>query len=41
LVIAGEGPLRQELEALVVQLDLRSAVTFAGFLNQNELRDLF
>jgi colanic acid/amylovoran biosynthesis glycosyltransferase len=40
-VIAGEGPLRQELEALVVQLDLRSAVTFAGFLNQNELRDLF
>ncbi len=40
-VIAGEGPLRQELEELVVQLDLRGAVIFAGFLNQNELRDLF
>ena len=40
-VIAGEGPLRQELEQLVAQLNLRSAVIFAGFLNQSELRDLF
>jgi colanic acid/amylovoran biosynthesis glycosyltransferase len=40
-VIAGEGPLRKELEGLVIQLDLRSAVTFAGFLNQSELRNLF
>ena len=40
-VIAGEGPLRQELEGLVVQLDLRGAVIFAGFINQSELRNLF
>jgi glycosyltransferase involved in cell wall biosynthesis len=40
-VIAGEGPLRQELEELVSQLNLKSAITFAGFLNQSELRDLF
>jgi len=40
-VIAGEGPLRQELEELVGRLDLKSAVIFAGFLNQSELRDLF
>jgi colanic acid/amylovoran biosynthesis glycosyltransferase len=40
-VIAGEGPLRNELEGLAAQLDLRGAVIFAGFLNQRELRDLF
>ena len=40
-VIAGEGPLRHELEELIVQLNLRSAVIFAGFLDQSELRDLF
>jgi colanic acid/amylovoran biosynthesis glycosyltransferase len=40
-VIAGEGPLRQELEELVVKLDLRGSVGFTGFLHQNELRDLF
>jgi colanic acid/amylovoran biosynthesis glycosyltransferase len=40
-VIAGEGPLRQELEEFAVELGLRSAVIFAGFLNQSELRNLF
>ena len=40
-VIAGEGPLRQGLEELVSQLNLKSAVIFAGFINQSELRDLF
>jgi colanic acid/amylovoran biosynthesis glycosyltransferase len=40
-VIAGEGPLRSELEGLTAQLGLGGAVNFAGFLNQHELRDLF
>ena len=40
-IIAGEGPLRKELEAMVAQLNLSSAVIFAGFLAQSELRDLF
>jgi colanic acid/amylovoran biosynthesis glycosyltransferase len=40
-VIAGEGPLRQELEDLVVELELLGVVNFAGFLGQKDLRDLF
>ena len=40
-VVAGEGPLRRELEELVVQLELKRAVIFAGFLGQSELRKLF
>ena len=40
-LIAGDGPLRQELEPLVQQLDLRKAVVFLGFLSQTELRDLY
>jgi colanic acid/amylovoran biosynthesis glycosyltransferase len=40
-VVAGEGPLRRELEELVVELELKKAVIFAGFLDQSELRKLF
>jgi colanic acid/amylovoran biosynthesis glycosyltransferase len=40
-LIAGDGPLRRELEQLVQQLDLRKAVVFLGFLGQTELRDLY
>lgn len=37
LVLAGDGPLRRELEAQVDALRLRSVVHFPGFLQQNEL----
>jgi colanic acid/amylovoran biosynthesis glycosyltransferase len=40
-VIAGEGPLRRELEELVRRQDLQKAVTFLGFLGQSELRALY
>jgi colanic acid/amylovoran biosynthesis glycosyltransferase len=41
LTIAGEGPLLPELEALARELGVRHRVTFAGFVSQDELRDLF
>ena len=40
-LIAGDGPLRRELEVLVQQLDLRKSVVFLGFLGQTQLRDLY
>jgi len=40
-LIAGEGPLRQELETLVQQLNLQKAVVFLGFLSQIQLRELY
>ena len=40
-LIAGEGPLRRELEELVQILDLGGAVVFLGFLGQTELRELY
>ena len=39
--IAGEGPLRAELEKLRDDLGLRDKVTFAGFLKGPELRELY
>jgi len=41
LTIAGEGPLRRELETLVQNLGLEEGVSFAGFLGQEDLRKLF
>jgi colanic acid/amylovoran biosynthesis glycosyltransferase len=40
-LIAGEGPLRRELEELVQNLHLQGAVAFLGFLGQTELRELY
>jgi glycosyltransferase involved in cell wall biosynthesis len=39
--VAGEGPLRAELEAQARTLGIGDKVLFAGFVSQNELRDLF
>jgi glycosyltransferase involved in cell wall biosynthesis len=39
--IAGEGPLLPELQELARELGVADRVTFAGFLTQTELRDLF
>ena len=39
--IAGDGPLRGELEKLTHELGLHDKVTFAGFLKGTELRDLY
>ena len=41
LVVAGAGSMRMELEALVRRLGLEDAVTFAGYLSQERLRDAF
>ena len=41
MTIAGEGPQLQQLQALVKQLGIASAVFFAGFVSQNELRKHF
>lgn len=40
LLIAGDGPLRAEAEALVARLRVPNVV-FAGFLNQSELPDAY
>jgi colanic acid/amylovoran biosynthesis glycosyltransferase len=40
-VIAGEGPLRDELEILAKELGVREAVEFRGFLSQSGLASLF
>ena len=37
LAIAGDGPLREPLEQLAQQLDIRSQVEFTGFLTKEEL----
>ena len=39
--IAGEGPLRAELEARARELGLGDKVSFPGFVSQTELRELF
>lgn len=39
--IAGEGPLRAELEARARELGLADKVSFPGFVSQTELRELF
>jgi colanic acid/amylovoran biosynthesis glycosyltransferase len=39
--IAGEGPLRAELEDQARALGIGDKVSFAGFVSQNELRELF
>ena len=39
--IAGEGPLRKELDGLVDELGLGEKVTFAGFLGEDALRELY
>ena len=39
--IAGEGPLRAELENQTCDLGIADTVSFAGFVSQNELRELF
>lgn len=41
LVIAGEGPMQQELEKLAGELQLGNAVEMPGFLGQCELNDLY
>jgi glycosyltransferase involved in cell wall biosynthesis len=40
-VIAGEGPLREELEDLATELGVRDAVEFRGFLSQADLAKLY
>jgi colanic acid/amylovoran biosynthesis glycosyltransferase len=40
LTIAGEGPQLKELQALARELQIDSVVDFAGFVSQEELRDL-
>ncbi|CAN5335456.1 hypothetical protein BH23VER1_BH23VER1_30970 [soil metagenome] len=39
-VVAGEGPLRESLEARAAELGLADRVEFRGFLNQEDLRTL-
>ena len=39
LVIAGDGPLRENLEKLAGELSISSCVRFTGFLNQQQLRE--
>lgn len=41
LTIAGEGPLITELQQLAYQSGISESVTFAGFLAQPKLRELF
>jgi glycosyltransferase involved in cell wall biosynthesis len=40
-VLAGEGPLRDELEARASQADLRGRVRFLGFVNQRGLPETY
>jgi colanic acid/amylovoran biosynthesis glycosyltransferase len=40
-LIAGDGPLRRELEELIQKLDLQEAVILLGFLGQIQLRELY
>lgn len=41
LTIAGEGPMREELRELAAELGIGAGVRFAGFLAQEELRQLY
>ena len=40
-VIAGDGPMKSDLEALIAELGLAGSVELAGFLSQTELRALY
>jgi colanic acid/amylovoran biosynthesis glycosyltransferase len=40
-LIAGDGPLRRELEELIQKLGLQEAVILLGFLGQIQLRELY
>lgn len=40
-VIAGDGPMRGELQALVSKLGLEDCVSFPGFLSQAKLHELY
>lgn len=41
LVVANDGPFREELERLSHHLDLQDAVTFTGFINQEEQSEYY
>lgn len=41
LTIAGEGPMRAELQQLISKLRIDDRVTLAGFLSQEKLRETF
>ena len=41
LTIAGDGPLRGDLEKIVRDLNIAARVTFTGFVSQPQLRELF
>ena len=41
LTIAGEGPLRDELQKLAHELKIERSVSFTGFISQEELRDIY
>jgi 1,2-diacylglycerol 3-alpha-glucosyltransferase len=41
LAIAGDGPLRQELERMARELDVNGRTRFLGFVNRDRLPDLY
>jgi glycosyltransferase involved in cell wall biosynthesis len=41
LTIAGDGPLLHELQDLARELNIQDHVSFAGFVSQEQLRDLY
>lgn len=41
LTIAGEGPLRDELEKLARELKIERSISFTGFVSQEQLRDIY
>ena len=41
LTIAGEGPLRHELQKLARELSVDAHVSFTGFISQGQLRDIY
>jgi colanic acid/amylovoran biosynthesis glycosyltransferase len=41
LTIAGEGPLRDELQKLARELKIERSVSFTGFISQEQLRDIY
>src|SRR5947208_8920681 len=41
LTIAGEGPMRDELQMLARELNVDARVSFTGFISQQQLRDIY